>query len=213
MAIEDFTGAVAVVTGGASGIGLATARALFAQGAHVVLADISADGLRQAAERVREARPARRRSVATVTTDVTDDAQVRELMRQAQALTGRIDLVVACAGIGRGGRIEDLSSSDDAPDDGRQLHGRLQLRPGGGADHARAGRRPLRADQLGGGQAGRPDTLRLLRQQMGRARLLYRHARRAVSGRVSASRRSIPPGWIPPCSSRRRSRTRACRSR
>ena len=53
MAIEDFNGAVAVITGGASGIGLATARALHAQGAHVVLADINADGLRAAAERVR----------------------------------------------------------------------------------------------------------------------------------------------------------------
>ncbi len=112
MAIEDFTGTVAVVTGGASGIGLATARALFAQGANVILADISEAGLRQAAERVREAAPSSAASVATVTTDVTDDAQVRELMRQAQALAGRVDLVVACAGIGRGGRIEDLPSSE-----------------------------------------------------------------------------------------------------
>lgn len=41
MAIEDFIGTVAVVTGGASGIGLVTARALYAQGAHVVLADVN----------------------------------------------------------------------------------------------------------------------------------------------------------------------------
>ncbi|HEU0025891.1 MAG TPA: SDR family oxidoreductase, partial [Ktedonobacterales bacterium] len=112
MPIEDFNGAVAVVTGGASGIGLATARALYAQGANVALADINEAGLRQAAERVREAAPGSAAQVITVVTDVTDDAQARELVRQAQALTGRVDLLVACAGIGRGGRIEDLPSSE-----------------------------------------------------------------------------------------------------
>lgn len=112
MAIEDFTEAVAVVTGGASGIGLATARALYAQAAHVVLADVNADGLQAAAQQVREHALNSPGQVATVVTDVTDYAQVRALMREALALTGRIDLVVACAGIGRGGSIEDLSSAD-----------------------------------------------------------------------------------------------------
>lgn len=112
MAIEDFTGAVAVVTGGASGIGLATARALFAQGAHVVLADINEDGLRTAAEQVREGASGAAARVATVLTDVTDDEQVRALMREALAVNGRIDLVVTSAGIGRGGRIEDLPSAE-----------------------------------------------------------------------------------------------------
>ena len=113
MAIEDFNGAVAVITGGASGIGLATARALHAQGAHVMLADINADGLQTAAESMRgETSDAAAARVATVTTDVTDDAQVRALMQAALELTGRIDLLVASAGIGRGGRIEELSSAD-----------------------------------------------------------------------------------------------------
>ncbi len=112
MAIEDFNGVVAVVTGGASGIGLATARALYADGANVVLADINQAGLTQAAERVREAAPGSAARVITVATDVTDDAQARELVRQARALTGRVDLLVACAGIGRGGRIEDLPSAE-----------------------------------------------------------------------------------------------------
>ncbi|HEU5349526.1 MAG TPA: SDR family oxidoreductase [Ktedonobacterales bacterium] len=112
MAIENFGGAVAVVTGGASGIGLATARALYAQGAHVVLADINEDGLQMAAEQIRQHAPGSTARVITVATDVTDDAQVRALMRAALELTGRIDVVVACAGIGRGGLIEDLPSAE-----------------------------------------------------------------------------------------------------
>jgi NAD(P)-dependent dehydrogenase (short-subunit alcohol dehydrogenase family) len=111
MAIEDFSGAVAVVTGGASGIGLATARALYAQGAHVALVDVNEGGLQRAAEQVRERDPGSAARVITVKTDVTDDAQVREMVRQALEMTGRLDLVVACAGIGRGGRIEDLPSA------------------------------------------------------------------------------------------------------
>ena len=111
MPIEDISGAVAVVTGGASGIGLATARALAAQGAHVALADVNEDGLRAAADDVRAHASDATTQVIAVVTDVTDEAQVRELMRRALELTGRLDLVVACAGIGRGGRIEDLSAS------------------------------------------------------------------------------------------------------
>ncbi len=48
MALTNFDGAVAVITGGASGIGLATAQALRARSAHVVLADINSPGLQQA---------------------------------------------------------------------------------------------------------------------------------------------------------------------
>lgn len=108
----DPRGAVAIVTGGASGIGLATARALRAQGAHVVLADVNAQGLQQAAEQVRAAEsPEAEAQVTTVVTDVTTEAQVREMVRQALALTGRIDLLVACAGVGWGGPIDEFPAS------------------------------------------------------------------------------------------------------
>jgi NAD(P)-dependent dehydrogenase (short-subunit alcohol dehydrogenase family) len=101
-----------VITGGASGIGLATAQALYAQGAHVVLADLNEQTLQLAAEKVREQAPDSAKRVETVAVDVTDEAQVREAMRQALDLTGRLDLVVACAGIGRGGPIDDFSVAE-----------------------------------------------------------------------------------------------------
>src|SRR5438046_1899235 len=46
LAINDFTGQVAVITGAASGIGLAISRRLLKEGAQVVLLDINEDGLR-----------------------------------------------------------------------------------------------------------------------------------------------------------------------
>ena len=67
-----------------------------------------------------EAERARRRlafagaqgEVLTVPVDVTNEAQVRELMKRAEEAFGSIDLVVTCAGIGRGGPIDTFSSSD-----------------------------------------------------------------------------------------------------
>jgi NADP-dependent 3-hydroxy acid dehydrogenase YdfG len=112
MALTDFAGTVAVITGGASGIGLATARALRTRGAHVVLADINAAGLQQAQEQIRQHSPGASGQILTVTTDVTNEPQVWELMRQASAAFGRIDLVVTSAGIGRGGSVDTFTASD-----------------------------------------------------------------------------------------------------
>ena len=111
MTLKSFDGAVAVITGGASGIGLATAKALYAQGAHVVLADRDEPGLQQAVQRVSEQQPTATAQVLAATTDVTDQAQVQAAMRQAQDITGRIDLVVACAGVSRGGAIDDFPAA------------------------------------------------------------------------------------------------------
>ena len=107
-----FAGAVAVITGSASGIGLATARALHAKGAHVVLADINSEGLQKAEQELRQHSLDATTNILAVPTDVTNESQVQTLMRQALEMGGRIDLVVTSAGIGRGGPIDTFAASD-----------------------------------------------------------------------------------------------------
>ncbi len=112
MALTNFAGAVAVITGGASGIGLATARALHSRGAHVVLADINDQGLQQAAEQIRLHNPEAPSSVLGIPTDVTIEQQVQALMRQALETFGCIDLVMTSAGVGQGGPIDLFTASE-----------------------------------------------------------------------------------------------------
>ena len=114
MGLKSFDGAVAVITGGASGIGLATAKILRARDAHVVLADINASSLQQAEEQVRLHAPEATGQVLDVVTDVTSEAQVQALMQKALGITGRIDLVVTSAGIGRGGPIDQFTAQEMA---------------------------------------------------------------------------------------------------
>ncbi|MGE0752357.1 MAG: SDR family NAD(P)-dependent oxidoreductase [Variibacter sp.] len=79
-------GAVAVVTGGASGIGLATVRALAAAGASVTVfdqADLPSDA------------PA---GVTALAIDIADDAAVAEAFRGVHKARGRLDVLVNCAG-------------------------------------------------------------------------------------------------------------------
>jgi 2-keto-3-deoxy-L-fuconate dehydrogenase len=106
---SEFDGRAALVTGGASGIGLATARLLAARGARVAVLD-RADGI--------EALKASGEStdLYPVVADVTDDDAVRAAVAEAgRALgrlnTSRLDIVVNNAGIGAAGTVED---NDDA---------------------------------------------------------------------------------------------------
>lgn len=90
-----FSGKVAVVTGAASGIGLATAVRLGSEGARVVLADLAASAADAAALRVRAAGA----PVALgIQCDVGDEAQVISCMQRCEAEFGRIDVVVNNAG-------------------------------------------------------------------------------------------------------------------
>ncbi len=112
MALTNFHGAVAVITGGASGIGLATARILRIRGAHVILADINVPGLLQAKEHIHQRSPEAPGQILAITTDVTNESQVWDLMRQTSTAFGHIDLVMTSAGIGRGGAIDTFTASD-----------------------------------------------------------------------------------------------------
>jgi NAD(P)-dependent dehydrogenase (short-subunit alcohol dehydrogenase family) len=92
-------GKVALVTGGASGIGAATATQLIARGARVVLVDLDEDSLAAMVERLGE------ESVISVTGDVTELADVENAVALAVERLGGIDIVVANAGVGCYGSV------------------------------------------------------------------------------------------------------------
>ncbi|GAB2845399.1 SDR family NAD(P)-dependent oxidoreductase [Microbacterium insulae] len=95
--MSEFDGAVAVVTGGASGIGAATAALLAGRGARVAVLDRSTDGVPDA--------------MFAAACDVTDADQVDAAVAAVAAHFGGIDIVINNAGIGAAG---DIAANDDA---------------------------------------------------------------------------------------------------
>jgi 2-keto-3-deoxy-L-fuconate dehydrogenase len=96
MSTGDFGGKRALVTGGASGIGLAAAQILAEEGARVAVLDVSVppEGLDYAKA------------------DVTDDAAVREAVTGVIERLGGLDVLVNCAGIGAQGGVEANSDEE-----------------------------------------------------------------------------------------------------
>jgi 3-oxoacyl-[acyl-carrier protein] reductase len=86
-----FAGRTAVVTGGASGLGKASAARIVAEGGKVVLWDLNADALKAAAEEVGAAH--------VVALDVSDPDAVSAAAQESAQILGRIDILVASAGI------------------------------------------------------------------------------------------------------------------
>ncbi len=127
----EFTGLAALVTGGASGIGLATARMLAGRGADVAVLD------RDAADSGH--------GLVSMIADVTDDEAVRRAVDQAAAALGGLDILVNNAGIGAIGTVAD---NPDA-----EWHRVLDVNVVGMARSSRAALPHLRRAAVSRGQA------------------------------------------------------------
>ena len=92
----DIKGHAAVVTGGASGLGAATAEELARAGAKVACLDVNIDGARAVAERI---------GGCAVRCDVTDGEQGAAALAQARDQHGAARILINCAGVGPAKRI------------------------------------------------------------------------------------------------------------
>jgi NAD(P)-dependent dehydrogenase (short-subunit alcohol dehydrogenase family) len=102
---ERLGGKRAIVTGAASGIGLATARRLLAEGARVVLSDVRQDALDEACAGLGN-------GATAIACDVGDESSVANLIAGAIGALGGLDVVAHCAGIVRAGRTHEVPTSD-----------------------------------------------------------------------------------------------------
>ena len=105
---RELDGRVAVVTGGASGIGRATAIRLAREGAHVAIFDINTAGAEETARAITEQHGAGRSLALGI--DVTNEEQVRAAFQCVVATYGGIDIVVNNAGIAHAAPITETDS-------------------------------------------------------------------------------------------------------
>jgi rhamnulose-1-phosphate aldolase/alcohol dehydrogenase len=131
---------VALVTGAAGAIGVATCIELAKAGAHVVLTDVDEAALERAREKVLHV--AGRSACAAVKMDVTDETSVSAAFDHACAVFGGVDIVVANAGIAHVSALSDL--------DAGQFRKVLDVNLGGYFLTLRAAARVMRAQGTGG---------------------------------------------------------------
>jgi NADP-dependent 3-hydroxy acid dehydrogenase YdfG len=105
---SKLVGKVAIVTGASSGIGEATAMALAAEGAKVAIAARRRDRLEVLANRIAE----RGGQALPITADVSDEAQVKEMVKQTEAKYGRVDILINNAGVMLLGPIDGADTED-----------------------------------------------------------------------------------------------------
>ena len=118
-ALRIFDGAVAIITGGASGIGRALSEALGRRGASVILADRQAALAQEVAAGIRE----RGGQASAVELDVTDFTAVDQLVRATAQAQGRLDYMFNNAGIAIGGEVRVCHIEDWAAVLNVNLHG------------------------------------------------------------------------------------------
>ena len=94
-------GKVALITGGASGLGKGTADRFLSEGAKVMLVDVSEENLAAAAQELG-------RGVATITADVSVEKDVERAVAATVEKFGRLDAAVNAAGVGTLGHIVDM---------------------------------------------------------------------------------------------------------
>jgi NAD(P)-dependent dehydrogenase (short-subunit alcohol dehydrogenase family) len=104
---DRFAGKVAIVTGGASGIGLATVERIAGEGGRVAIFDAVEDGLANVPERLRDGD-----AVCAHRVDVSDAAQVQAAVEAVHARWSRIDVLVNSAGALRWGGTTDTVEAD-----------------------------------------------------------------------------------------------------
>jgi NAD(P)-dependent dehydrogenase (short-subunit alcohol dehydrogenase family) len=91
----------ALITGGSSGIGLSIARALKGEGFELTLAARTRDKVETAAAEV---------GAHAIAADVADDADCARIVEEHRERHGRLDVLVNSAGIGIGGKVDELSA-------------------------------------------------------------------------------------------------------
>ena len=101
----ELSGRVVAITGGAQGIGAATARAFAKQGAHVAVLDIDGAGAKKVADAIARGKG---RAIA-VHTDVTEETSVGRAIDSVVTGLGSLDILINCAGgYGRLATVEDM---------------------------------------------------------------------------------------------------------
>jgi NAD(P)-dependent dehydrogenase (short-subunit alcohol dehydrogenase family) len=106
--MKEFQGKTAFITGGASGIGFAMAKAFGAAGMNIMLADIEKDALEKAVEDLRQ----RQVKVEGVHCDVAERKSVEDAAAATVEAFGKVHIVCNNAGVGGGGAIGTLRPGD-----------------------------------------------------------------------------------------------------
>jgi rhamnulose-1-phosphate aldolase/alcohol dehydrogenase len=106
----ELAGRVALITGGASGIGRATARVLAERGAHVVVADLNFEGAKEVADELVASHGLRRGLALPV--DVTDERAVAEMTESVVLEYGGLDILIASAGLASSAPITETTLAD-----------------------------------------------------------------------------------------------------